>query len=141
MKTLFLILFMTPFLIGQNLYFTTDTTGTATNTEDSIKIDLGFDTEIIQSEYGSVQQESRAIAMVLHSTWTNDSLQVYAAMDADSAYVPVYSDGAVVYEVATTGTSYIVFKPTIYAGIRYLMFKLPAVEAANRMFTIVRRRY
>ena len=141
MKTLFLILFMTPFLIGQNLYFTSDTTGTATNTEDSIKIDLGFDAEIIQSVYGNTQQEARAIAMYRTGTWTNDSLQVYAAVDPDSPYVAVYYGGVVLTEIGTTGGDYILFNPQKYAGIRYLMFNMPAAEAANRVFTIVRRRY
>jgi len=142
MKTVFVlsILFFTSFVYSQNLYFTTDTTGTATNTEDSIKIDLGIDASAITSNYEG-GNESRAIAIVLHSTWTNDSLQVYAAIDPDSTYYPVYSAGALVYEVGTTGSSYIVFKPTVYAGIRYLMFNLPAAEAANRMYTIVRRQY
>ena len=141
MKTLFLILFITPFLIGQNLYFTSDTTGTATNTEDSIKIDLGFDAEIIQSEYGNTQQEARAIGMYRTGTWTNDSLQVYAAVDPDSPYVAVYFDGAVLTLIGTTGSDYILFDPRHFAGIRYLMLNMPANEAANRMYTIVRRRY
>lgn len=142
MKTIFAILFMTPFLIGQNLYYTSDTTGTATyNTEDSIKIDLGFDTEVIESEYGNVQQETRAIGIYRTGTWTNDSLQVYAAVHADSPYVAVYYEGALLTEIGTTGGDYILFNPQKYAGIRHLMFKLPAPEAANRTYTIVRRRY
>ena len=136
---------LTGFTFGQNLYYTSDTTGTATNTEDSIKIDLGFDTELIQSDYGFVQQEARAIGMVLHSTWTNDSLQVYAAIDPDSTYYPVYVNGgsssALLYLIGTTGSSYIAFNPDHFAGIRYLMLNMPANEAANRMYTIVRRRY
>jgi hypothetical protein len=103
-------------------------------------IDLGVDGDAITSNYYG-GNESRAIAIVLHSAWTNDSLQVYAAIDPDSTYYPVYSAGAVVYEVATTGSSYIVLKPTVYAGIRYLMFNLPAAEAENRMYTVIRRQY
>jgi len=132
---------MTAFTFGQNLFFTSDTTGTATNTEDSIKIDLGFDTELIQSRYGYVQEQARAIAMYRTGTWTNDSLGVYAAVDPDSPYVAVYFDEAVLTMVGTTGGDYILFDPRHFAGIRYLMFVLPAAEAANRTYTIVRRRY
>jgi len=140
-KLIFLIMLMTGFTFGQNLYFTSDTTGTATNTEDSIKIDLGFDTEVLESPYGFVQQEARAIAMYRTGTWTNDSLGVYAAVDPDSPYVAVYYDGAVLTEVGTTGGDYLLFNPQKYAGIRYLMFNMPANEGANRVFVIVRRRY
>ena len=137
-----LVLLLAGFTYGQgNLFFTSDTTGTATNTEDSIKIDLGFDTEVIQSDYGFVQQEARAIAMYRTGTWTNDSLGVYAAVDADSPYVAVYFNNAVLTLVGTTGADYIVFDPRHFAGIRYLMFNMPAAEAANRTFTIIRRRY
>ena len=143
-KLIFLIMMLTGvFLVthAQNLYYTSDTTGTATNTEDSIKIDLGFDTELIQSDYGYVQQEARAIAMYRTGTWTNDSLGVYAAVDPDSPYVAVYYDGSVLTEVGTTGGDYLLFNPQKYAGIRYLMYVMPAAEGANRTFTIVRRRY
>ena len=136
-KLIFLIMMLTGFTFGQNLIFTS---GTCVS-QDSITIDLDYDTELIQSDYGFTQQEARAIGVVLHGTWTNDSLKVYAAMDPDSTYYPVYYDGAVVTEIATTGSSYICFNPQHYAGIRYLMFILPANEAATRMYTIVRRRY
>jgi len=139
-QILTVLFFLTSLVYSQNLYYDTDTTGTANNTEDSITIDLGLDANSITSNYEG-GNESRAIAIVLHSTWTNDSLQVYAAIHPDSTYYPVYSAGAVVYEVGTTGSSYIVLKPTIYAGIRYLMLNLPAAEAANRMYTVVRRQY
>jgi len=147
MKKLFLIiativLFLLPPMYAQNLIFNTDTTGSVTqNTEDSIIVDLDYDADLIQSDYGFTQQEARAIGIVLHSTWTNDSLQVYAAIDPDSTYYPVYYDGAVLTLVATTGSSYIAFNPQHFAGIRYLMLNMPANEAANRMYTIVRRRY
>jgi hypothetical protein len=137
-----LVLMLAGFTYGQgNLYFTSDTTGTSTNTEDSIKIDLGFDTEVILSEYGYVQQEARAVAMYRTGTWTNDSLGVYAAVAADSPYVPVYFNESALYIVGSTGGDYIEFDPRHFAGIRYLMFNMPAAEAANRVFTIVRRRY
>lgn len=137
-----LVLLLAGFTYGQgNLIFTVDTTGTPTNTEDSIKIDLGFDTEVIQSEYGFVQQQARAIAIARYGTWTNDSLQVFAAVDEDSTYYPVYFNDAVLTLVGTTGSDYIVFDPRHFAGIRYLMLNMPANEAANRIFTIVRRRY
>jgi len=143
MKTLFLILFITPFLIGQNLYFTP---GTCVS-QDSITIDLGFDTELIQSEYGNTQQEARAIAFARRGTWTNDSLQVYAAVDPDSTYYPVYVidydhvGGAILTLVGSTGSDYFVFDREHFAGIRYLMFVMPANEAGTRIYTIVRRRY
>ena len=138
MKKYFLafLLFTIPILSQGNLVVEYDTT----STNDSIFIDLGVDLSQLQSDYAG-GNELRAIAFEMHGTWTNDSLQVYAASHPDSTYYPVYSEGAVVYEVATTGASYIVLKPTVYAGIRYLLYKLPADEAANRLFGIIRRQY
>ena len=143
MKTLFLILFITPFLIGQNLYFTS---GTCVS-QDSITIDLGFDTELIQSEYGNTQEEARAIAFVRVGTWTNDSLYVYAAVDPESTYYPVYVvdydhvGGARLTLVGTTGSDYFALNTEHFGGIRYLMFIMPANEAGTRVYSIVRRRY
>ena len=136
MKFLAIFLLLTLPIFSQNLVVEYDTT----STNDSIFIDLGLDLSELQSSYYG-GDELRAIAFEMHGTWTNDSLQVYAAAHPDSTYYPVYYDGAVVYEVATTGASYIALKPTIYAGIRYLLFKLPADEAANRIFAIIRRQY
>jgi len=134
----FLIIFLllTSFVFSQNLKFESDTTGT----NDSIFVDLGVDTDYLQYEYTG-GSELRAIGILLQGTWTNDSLQVYAAVHPDSTYYPVYYGGAVLVEVATTGSSYIVFNPQKYAGIRYLLFKLPADEAANRIYWIIRRQY
>jgi len=136
-KILFIILLAAATAFGQNLIFTTSTCVS----QDSITIDLDYDKLIVQSKYGFTEEEARAIAFVMHGTWTNDSLQVYAAMHPDSTYYPVYYNGEVVTEIATTGSSYICFNPQKYAGIRYLMFIMPANEAATRMYTIVRRRY
>ena len=138
-KWLLLATLLTGFTYGQsNLIFTPGTV----ESNDSITIDLGFDTEKVMSEYGSsLQEETRAIAFLMQGTWTNDSLQVYAAVDPDSTYYPVYFGGAVVTEVATTGDSYIAFNPQRYAGIRYLMFIMPANEAATRIYWIIRRLY
>jgi hypothetical protein len=134
-----LVLMLAGFTHGQgNLIFTP---GTCIS-QDSITIDLDYDVNKTLSEYGAVtQQEARAIAMVRNGTWTNDSLQVYAAVDPDSTYYPVYFDDAVLTLVATTGSDYIVFDPRHFAGIRYLMFVMPANEGATRVYTIVRRRY
>jgi hypothetical protein len=140
MKKIFLLtlLFFSPLIYSQgNLIISYDTTG---QYDDSIFIDLGLDASLIQSDY-EAGNESRAIAFEMHGTWTNDSLQVYAASHPDSTYYPVYQAGSLVYEVATTGNSFIALKPIIYAGIRYLMFKLPANEAANRLYGIIRRQY
>ena len=137
-KTIFLILFLTTISFGQgwNLTVEYDTTGT----NDSLFIDLGTDSNYLEFPY-SAGAETRAIAFEMHGSWTNDSMQVYAATHPDSTYYPVYQAGDLVYEVATTGSSFIALKPTIYAGIRYLLFKLPADEAANRVYGIVRRQY
>lgn len=138
MKKLFLALLFTPLIFSQsNLVVSYDTTG---EYDDSIFIDLGVDASLLQSDY-EAGNESRAIAFEMHGTWTNDSLQVYAASHPDSTYYPVYQGGSLVYEVATTGNCFIALKPIIYAGIRYLMFKLPAAEAANRLYGIIRRQY
>ena len=140
-KTIILIFAFVSLGMAQwNLTVSYDTTGTATNTEDSITVDLGVDLDYLGNPYtGGAEQ--RVIAFEMHGTWTNDSLQVYAASHPDSTYYPVYYNGAVVYEVATTGNSYIVLNPQKYAGIRYLMFNLPAAEAANRLYGIVKRQY
>ena len=136
-----LVLLLAGFTYGQgNLIFIQD----SCQSQDSITIDLDFDTEVIQSEYGFVQQEARAIAIDRVSTWTNDSMQVYAAVHADSSYRPVYFNGAVITLVGladTTSGDYITFDPRHFAGIRYLMLKMPANEGATRQFFIVRRRY
>jgi hypothetical protein len=138
MKTFLLILFL--FTIQTfpqwNIVTVYDTTGT----NDSIFVDLGIDLDYLPLEYTGGSQY-RVIAFEMHGTWTNDSLQVYAASHPDSTYYPVYYDGALVTEIATTGSSYIALEPTIYAGIRYLLFKLPANEAANRLYGIVKRQY
>ena len=139
MKTILFVFFLFSTLTFSqwNLSVDYDTTG---EYDDSIFIDLGIDTDYLELPYTG-GAEFRAIAFEMHGTWTNDSLQVYAASHPDSTYYPVYYDGAVVYEVATTGSSYIALKPQAYAGIRYLMFKLPANEAANRLYGIIRRQY
>jgi hypothetical protein len=111
-----------------------------TSTNDSLIIDLGIDLDYLGYPY-SGGQELRAIGIYLHGTWTNDSLQVYAAPSPDSTYVPVYYDNAVVNLVGTTGNCYIAFKPWIFAGLRYILLKAPADEAANRLYGIVRRQY
>ena len=138
MKKYFLtfILFTIPILSQGNLVIEYDTT----STNDSIFIDLGLDLSQLESNY-SGGDELRAIGFEMHGTWTNDSLQVYAASHPDSTYYPVYYAGAVFWEVATTGACYIALRRDIYAGIRYLLFKLPADEAANRLFGIIRRQY
>lgn len=110
--------------------------------QDSITIDLDYDVTKTMSEYGMVtQQEARAIALDRTGTWTNDSLQVYAAVDPDSTYHPVYFDQAILTLVGTTGADYILFDPRHFAGIRYLMLVMPANEGGTRPYTIVRRRY
>jgi hypothetical protein len=131
-----IFLFATLSFAQFNVYTVYDTTGT----NDSIFIDLSYDPDVLQSDY-DVGSEQRAIGFEMHGTWTNDSLQVYAATNPDSTYYPIYYDKALVYEVATTGNSYIALRPSVYAGIRYLMFKLPANEAENRLFGITRRQY
>ena len=133
-----LVLLLAGFTYGQgNLIVSID----SCQSQDSITIDLGFDTEVIQSEYGFVQQEGRAIAINRYGTWTNDSMQVYAAPDPDSTYNPVYFNNAVLYLVGSTGSDYIVFDPRHFAGIRYLMFVMPANEGATRKYNLIRRRY
>ena len=138
MKTLFLILFIfTVQIFGQwNLTTVYDTTGT----NDSIFVDLGVDSDYLPLEYTEGSQ-FRAIAFEMHGTWTNDSMQVYAATNPDSTYYPVYYNGSLLYEVATTGNCFIAFNQQHYAGIRYLLFKLEANEAANRLYGIVKRQY
>lgn len=136
-QILILFLVFTSIAFSQsNLTVSYDTTGT----NDSIFVDLGVDDALVFPSYGS-GNETRAIAFVMHGTWTNDSLRVYAASHPDSTYYPVYQGGSVVTEVATTGNSFIALKPIVYAGIRYLLFKLPANEAANRLYAIIRRQY
>ena len=133
-----LVLLLTGFTYGQgNLIFDAD----SCESQDSITIDMDYDTEVIQSEYGFVQQEARAIAIARYGTWTNDSLQVYAAPHADSTYNPVYFNQSILTLVGSTGSDYILFYPRHFAGIRYLMFVMPADEGATRPYTIVRRRY
>ena len=134
----FLIIFflITSFVFAQNLTVEYDTTGT----NDSLFIDLGIDLNYLGYPYTG-GAELRAVAFEMHGTWTNDSLQVYAASHPDSTYYPVYYGGALVYEIGTTGSSFIALNPQKYAGIRYLLFKLPADEAANRLYGIVRRQY
>ena len=134
---LFLILLTFPLSAQWNLFYDSDTTG---QYDDSIFVDLGIDPLLIQAPYDG-GQELRAIGIIKHGTWTNDSMQVYTAMHLDSTYLPLYYDGALVYEISTTTASQIAFKPWIYAGLRYIMFKLPADEAANRTYSIVRRQY
>jgi hypothetical protein len=140
MKRIFILLsllLLTSFNYAQwNLSVVYDTTGT----NDSIFVDLGIDSDYLGYPY-TAGAELRVIAFEMHGTWTNDSLQVYAASNPDSTYYPVYYDGSLVYEVATTGNSYIALKPQIFAGIRYLLLKLPANEAANRLYGIIRRQY
>lgn len=138
-KTLFLLLVLSVVSYGQwNITVDYDTTGT----NDSIFVDLGTDDNYLPVEYANnVKAETRAIGFEMHGTWTNDSLQVYAASHPDSTYYPVYYNGSLVYEIATTGNSYIALNPQRYAGIRYLLFKLPADEAANRLYGIIRRQY
>ncbi len=132
-----LVLLLTGLTYGQgNLFFTSDTTS-----GDSLMLDLSYDTEVIQSEYGYTQQETRAIAIYRTGAWTNDSMAVYAAVDADSPYVAIYFNEAVLTLVGTTGADYIIFDPRHFAGIRYLKLVFPATEAAKRSYTIVRRRY
>lgn len=135
-QILIILLFSLPIFAQSNLTVEYDTTGT----NDSIFVDLGVDESLVFPSYSS-GNETRAIAFVMHGTWTNDSLRVYAASHPDSTYYPVYQGGSLVTEVATTGNSYIALKPTVYAGIRYLLFKLPANEAANRLYAIIRRQY
>jgi len=134
-----LVFILAGFTYGQgNLIFTD---GSCVS-QDSITIDLDFDVNKTLSDYGAVtQQETRAIALDRVGTWTNDSLQVYAAVDPDSTYHPVYFDGAVLTLIATTGNDYILFDPRHFAGIRYLMLVMPANEGGTRPYTIVRRRY
>ena len=137
-KYFLLAILLTGFTYGQgNLIFDASTCVS----QDSITIDMSYDTEVVQSEYGFVQQEARAIAIARYGTWTNDSLQVYAAPDADSTYNPVYFNEAALWLVGSTGSDYIVFDPRHFAGIRYLMLVMPANEGATRPYTIVRRRY
>ena len=120
-----------------NLIFTAD----SCESQDTITIDLGFDTEILESAYGYVQQEARVIGISRYSTWTNDSLQVYAAPDPDSTYNPVYFDQSVYYLVGSTGSDYLIFEPRVFAGIRYLMLVMPANEGSTRYYNLIRRRY
>ena len=133
----FLVLLLTGFTYGQaNLIFDVG----VVESDDSITIDLGLDTkELVPKTVGGA--EARAIAFVMSGTWTNDSLQVYAAVSPDSTYFPVYFNDAVLTLVATTGNSYIGLEPRHFAGIRYLMFVMPANEAANRTYHVVRRQY
>lgn len=137
-KLIFFLIIFTTIISAQGWNLTVDYDTTGTN--DSIFVDLGVDLNYLGLAY-SGGSETRAIAFEMHGTWTNDSLQVYAASHPDSTYYPVYYDGALVTEIATTGNSFIALKPQIFAGIRYLLFKLPADEAANRLYGIVRRQY
>ena len=138
MKLIFLFMLMCGVAFGQgNLIFTAD----SCESQDSITIDLEYDTEVIQSEYGFVQQEARAIAMNRYGTWTNDSLQVYAAPHPDSTYNPVYYEQGLVYLIGSTGSDYLAFDPKTFAGIRYLMLVMPANEGDTRYYNLVRRRY
>ena len=137
-KTILLILFFfTSLIYAQgNLSLESDTT----STDSTIIVDLGIDANQIQSDYEG-GNELRAVGILCQGTWTNDSLQVYAAVHPDSTYYPVYYDNAVVYLIGATGNSWHAFKPTIFAGLRYIKFVMPANEAANRIYWIIRRQY
>ena len=138
-RILFFCLLSIGLLSAQNLSFESVT---VSDDDTLCTIDLGTDVNLIQSDYGSTGEELRAIALEMHGTWTNDSLQVYAAIDPDSTYYPVYTqDGSLLYIIGTTGNSYITLTPIDFAGIRYIMLIGPAAEAAERLLIVVRRRY
>ena len=139
MKLIAFFILLTSFTLAQNLEYETVVVDSL---EDSIYVDLGLDLGYLPYEYTG-GSESRAIALVQHSTWTNDSLQIYAALTENGTYYPVTYDGANLWVVSasTNGGSWIALKPVEFAGLRYIMLKPPAAEADDRVLYVVRRRY
>lgn len=139
MKIIVFAFLFTAYAYSQNLFYETVAVDSL---EDSIYVDLGVDLDYLPYEYTD-GSEGRGIALVQHSTWTNDSLQVYAALTENGTYYPVTYDGANLWVISasTNGGSWIALKPVEFAGLRYVMFKLPAAEADDRTLYVVKRRY
>ena len=139
MKIIAFFILFTSFAFSQNLHYETVVVDSL---EDSIYVDLGLDLAYLPYEYTG-GSETRAIALVQHGTWTNDSLKVYAALTENGTYYAVTYDGANLWVISasTDGGSWIALKPVEFAGLRYVMFKLPAPEADDRTLYIGRRRY
>ena len=139
MKIIAFFILFTSFAFSQNLHYETVVVDSL---EDSIYVDLGLDLAYLPYEYTD-GSETRAIALVQHGTWTNDSLQIYAALTENGTYYPVTYGGANLWVISasTDGSSWIALEQVKFAGLRYLMLKPPAAEADTRTLYVVRRRY
>jgi len=137
MKILLFALLFGAELLSQNLSYQSVYVDSL---EDSIYIDLGVDTEELLSAYPG-GNEYTLTGIIFAGTWTNDTLEVYAAMTETGTYYQVSSDTASAFIIKLVSNTWTRLPLNKYSGLRYLLFKTSEPEADNRTLYLIKKCY
>ena len=105
----------------------------------SDSIDLGLDTELLQSGY-DLGTEVRAIALWFDGTWTNTSFTVSACTSLTGTYDPVQESDGTAITITMASNKWVILDPKIYAGLRFIQLSGSA-EGGARTLVVVKRIY
>ncbi len=134
----FLVLLITGFTYAQgNLIYSPQTWA---NGFVSDTIDIGADTELIESPYGSVQQETRLVGLWFDGTWTNTSFTVKACTTLTGSYDAVKDANGTALTITMASNTWVYLEPRFYAGLRFIQLSGSA-EGGARNLVVIRRIY
>ncbi len=136
-KILLFLIIMSGALSAQgNLIYSSQTWA---NTFVSDSIDLGLDTELLQSGY-DLGTEVRAIALWFDGTWTNTSLTVKACTSLTGSYDAVKEADGTAITITMASNTWVILDPKIFAGLRFIQLSGSA-EGGARTLVVVKRIY
>ncbi len=134
----FLVLLITGFTYGQGNLIYTDVAWP--NGAISDTLDLGFDTEVIESRYGSVQQEGRVIGLWFDGTWTNTLFTVQACTTLVGTFDAVKDINGTALTITMASNTWVYLEPRFFAGLRFIRL-VGSAEAAERTLVVITRLY
>ena len=137
-KWFLLAILLTGLTYGQgNLIYSPQTWA---NTFVSDTIDVGADTELIISPYGSVQQEARLIGLWFDGTWTNTSFTVKACTTLTGTYDAVTDASGTALTITMASNTWVWLEPRTFAGMRFIQLSGSA-EGGDRNLVVIKRVY
>jgi hypothetical protein len=131
------MLIMTGLVFSQNLIYTSQTW---TNGAISDTLDLGTDSDLVFSDYGSTEQETRVIGLWFDGTWTNTSFTVQACTSLTGTFDAVTDKDGTALTITMASNKWVYLNPQTWAGLRYIRL-VGSAEGGARTLVIIRRRY
>ena len=136
MKRLLLILFLTPFLMAQNLTYEAVTWPSGAISD---SLDLGLDLDKVESDYYG-GDEFRAVGLWFDGTWTNTTLTVYACTTLTGTFDAVTGTDGTALTITMATNTWVWLKPIEFAGLRFIRL-VGSAEGGARTLVVIKRRY